>query len=251
MFFILSKILYFIVNPATWIIALLFLAIIFKRKNIKTALLICAALMYFVFTNNAIVNSALKMWEVPSLPADSIKLKYKYAVVLGGMAWKDTASGKLIIERSVDRILLAIQLYHAKKIDKILITGGSASIINQNMKEAPWIKEFCTVMGVDSADINIESDSKNTYENAIYSRKFIGITSEKILLITSAFHMRRSASIFKKAGYNFDYLATDPFVKTKLYFDDYIMPKSEALVKWTFLIKEVVGYIVYKILGYN
>ena len=49
------------------------------------------------------------------------------------------------------------------------------------------------IAGVRKKDILLENQSRNTHENAIYSLKIIEEENieGKVLLITSAFHMRR------------------------------------------------------------
>jgi uncharacterized SAM-binding protein YcdF (DUF218 family) len=72
----------------------------------------------------------------------------------------------------------------------------------------------------------------------------------RILLITSAFHMRRSMGCYKKEGFEFEVLSTNPFCKVRLYIDDYFIPKAEVIDKWGILIKEIVGTVTYKVAGY-
>jgi uncharacterized SAM-binding protein YcdF (DUF218 family) len=191
----------------------------------------------------------MRWWEVKSLPADSVKKVYTYAVVLGGMSDQDKRNGKLVIERSIDRIIQAVILYNQGKVKKIIVTGGSGELLNQGQKESMLIKDFCIKLGVRDSDILIETESRNTYENAIFTKRLIPYEKEKVLLITSAFHMRRSAAVFAKAGYKFDTLATDPFV-TRPAIDDYFLPNARALVGWQTLLKEMVGYLVYGLVGY-
>lgn len=206
--------------------------------------------MLLFFSNNFLFTKIGSKWENTARPASSVTGHYKHTVVLSGMGTTNIKTGKLYVGQSIDRILQAIIVYKQGKTEKILITGGSGSVFGQDRKEAPVIKNFCIKMGVLSEDIIVEAESKNTYENAVFSKKFIDIENEKILLVTSAMHMRRSMGIFTKAGYKFDCLATDPLTQPVLYPDDYFLPKAEALNGWTSLIKEIVGTLTYKVVGY-
>lgn len=216
----------------------------------KKIFLYLSIIFLLFFSNNYLFTKIGSKWEIAAKPASSITGHYKYAVVLGGMGSTNKETGKLYVGQSIDRILQAIIVYKQGKTDKILITGGSGSVFGQNRREAPVIKNFCIQMGVPPEDIIVEADSKNTRENATFSKKYIDIENDKILLITSAIHMRRSIACFKKVGYTFDYLATDPLTKAVLYPDDYFLPKTEAMDAWTSLIKEVVGFVTYKVVGY-
>jgi uncharacterized SAM-binding protein YcdF (DUF218 family) len=140
MFFILSKLLFFLINPIIWVLLLIFLGIVLKKK--RTILLVMAVTLLYILSNTAIFQFVSKKWEIESLPADSVKKHYTYAVVLGGMATGNTKNGKIHIGESIDRILQAIILYKQGKIDTILITGGSGLVLDQSAKEAPIIRKF-------------------------------------------------------------------------------------------------------------
>ncbi|MCX7985811.1 MAG: YdcF family protein [Bacteroidales bacterium] len=248
-FFVLSKLLFFALSPMVWIGLFLILSFCIKDDKLSKKLRIIALLIFLFFSNSAIQSTFMRWWEINTPPADSLNQKYTYAVVLGGMADRDPHSGKLIIERSIDRIIQAIILYKAEKVDKIVITGGSGELLNQDKKESIELKKFCEQLGVSPNDIIIEAASRNTFENAKYTKNIIPYKEERILLITSAFHMRRSSAIFKKAGYNFDILSTDP-IASRLRLDDYFLPKAKAIDNWIVLLKEVAGYLSYKLVGY-
>ena len=248
MFFVLSKLLFFLLNPVIWVLALIILGLFFKKRRV--IFLVSAAILLFLFSNAAIFQVVSKKWEIESLPADSIKKHYTYAVVLGGMASENIENGKMYIGQSIDRILQAIILYKQGKIDTILITGGSGMVLDQSMKEAPIIRKFCTDMGVKDSCILIEDQSRNTRENATMTKALLNNRHPSMLLITSAFHMRRSMGCFKKEGFEFDVLSTDPLCKTRLYIDDYFIPKADIIDKWGILIKEIAGTFTYKLAGY-
>jgi len=248
MFFVLSKLLFFLINPVIWVLALILLGIFSKKR--KTILLTLGFVLLYVLSNPAIFQFVSQKWEIESLPADSVKKHYTYAVVLGGMASGNMKNGKMHIGESIDRILQAIILHKQGKIDTILITGGSGLILDKSAKEAPLIRKFCTDMGVKDSCILIESQSRNTHENATMTKAMLNHNPSCILLITSAFHMRRSMGCFKKAGFEFEILSTDPLCKARLYMDDYFIPKADVIEKWGILIKEIVGTVAYKIAGY-
>ncbi|HEY9125228.1 MAG TPA: YdcF family protein [Bacteroidales bacterium] len=248
MFFILSKLLFFLINPIVWVLSLIVTGLLLKKR--KEAFYLSAAILLFIFSNAGIFQFVSKKWEIESLPADSVKKHYTYAVVLGGMASGNTENGKMLFGESIDRILQAIILYKQGKIDTIFITGGSGLVWGQSKKEAPIIRKFCTDMGVKENCILIEDQSRNTHENAIMTKALLNSCQGRILLITSAFHMRRSMGCFKKSGFEFDILSTNPLCRNQLYLDDYFIPKTEIIEKWGILLKEITGSIVYKLAGY-
>lgn len=250
MFFILSKLLYFFITPVAWFLTGLLwtLLAIYRRKPAKVAIMF-SLFVFLFFTNQALVSFVASKWEVPSLPPDSVAGSYKYGIVLGGMASLNPDNGKLHVSGSIDRLLTAIILYKQQKIEKIVITSGSGSLLMNEKKEAPELLHFCLQMGVSGNDIILEDQSRNTHENALFTKPLIE-NDEKVLLITSAFHMRRSAACFAKLGYKFDVISTDPIKRSVLSADDYFLPKAEPVMQWTFFIKEWIGFIAYRFAGY-
>ena len=66
------------------------------------------------------------------------------------------------------------------------------------------VKMFYKEMGADNKKIIFENKSRNTYENFIFSRKFINNNnSDKWILLTSAYHMKRAMSVAEKLELNF------------------------------------------------
>ncbi|HAN79569.1 MAG TPA: hypothetical protein DCQ31_18305, partial [Bacteroidales bacterium] len=154
--------------------------------------------------------------------------------------------------RSVNRITDAIRLYKAGKVKKILLTGGSGRVFGTEFKEALYLNDFLLEIGIPKKDIVIESEARNTAENALFTAEILKTKSyDKLLLITSAFHMRRSEACFKKAGLETTSYSTDFYdQKHNVEFSKIIFPDPDALFGWHLLIKEWVGFISYKVRGY-
>ena len=107
-------------------------------------------------------------------------------------------------------------------------------------------------MGVSKKDILIETNSRNTRENAMFSAKIIKeqFPNETPILITSAFHMRRSIGCFKKAEIGVIPLPVDFFTKhVRTDIRDFI-PNGGSFSLWSLLTHECLGLVVYKLLGY-
>jgi uncharacterized SAM-binding protein YcdF (DUF218 family) len=249
MFFVASKILYFLITPIFWILVLFAIALFIKKPNIKRNYIIAGILTLIFFSNQFFFNFFCKAWEVNAPIASQIRGHYKYGVVLGGMATADKYDGKKQFSASVDRLLEVLVLYKNGQIEKIVLSGGSGAMVHNKIKEAPILRNLCISLGIPDSAIIEEPMSRNTHENAVYTKDLIG-TDSKILLSTSAFHMRRSMGCFKKEGFKFDTVYTDPMEKFKLAPDDYFLPKAEVLFNWATLIKEWIGCVAYWIAGY-
>ncbi len=254
MFFFLSKIIAFLFSPFTWVfIALIILLKKLWKTPYKKYMLSLTVFLYII-SNSFIVDELVRAWEFSD---DNIYIKtthYNMAIVLGGMGRIDERQNRFDFTYSGDRLFQTLAMYHKKRVDKILITGGSGSISKPNHREAIYVKQYLKTISVPDSAILIESNSKNTYENAVFTKHILDSMQFKgsILLVTSSFHMRRSLAIFNKAGYkNLTPFITNKFTgKRKFEFDYCFIPNIEAVATLNLILHEIIGYATYKIKGY-
>ena len=250
MFFILSKILNFLLHPMLWIFILLLLAIFLKGHKVRRIFLIMATACLFVFGNEPLADYFTDRWEYPAVPLDSVK-HYDYGIVLSGMGTYHESSESFRFYDGSDRLIQAVTLYQMGKLDKLILTGGSGRLIDDEYKEAKYLKQYLLQWNIPENDILSETLSRNTYENARNTIERYYKPKKNYLLITSAFHMRRALGCFKKQGLNPDVFPTGPNNDLSpgniIY---YIAPNKRAFEKWDILLKEWVGYVAYDIMGY-
>ncbi|MEI6347277.1 MAG: YdcF family protein [Bacteroidota bacterium] len=252
-FFIISKILSFLFNPLFWIGLLLIFAIFLKNKVTARKCLIAVVVLFFLFTNNFLIDMILRGWESKIVPYSELKPSYDVGVVLGGgMVNIDRTNDRLIFRNNPDRFLQALDLYNKKRIKKILISSGAGSMIFRDVIESDLLKRFLLDNHVPDSAIVIDTKSNNTYENAKFTKDLIVQNNFKsVLLITSATHMRRSKGCFEKQSISVDVYPTDKLVSTWRYDPNYLfVPSIDALERWMIFIHEFTGYIVYKTMGY-
>lgn len=176
---------------------------------------------------------------------------YQVGILLTGMVQFDV-HGQGFFGNSSDRFIQTANLYHAGKIKKILVTGGSGSVLHTYPPEAEFLRSMLITNGIPESDIISEPASRNTYENAIFSKKLIDSLKLQppFLLITSAQHMRRSAAVFNKARLSFipnpcDYKVVDEYFSI----DEMLMPDAKLLNDWSHLLKEIIGLWTYQLTG--
>ena len=253
MFFYISKLFYFLLTPIVWFVIAFAFAIYTKNKSLRKKVILFSCIGLYVFSNQFIANETIRQWEVQTIHIDSIKKPYDYGIVLGGFNTYDVKFDRVNFNKASDRLWQTLLLYKQGKIKKILISGGEGRIIKENYSESEITKEFLIKIGIPEGDILIEPNSRNTYENAIETAKIVKHqhTNQTYIIITSAIHMKRAQACFKKAGINCDTFSTDRIAgKTKFLFDYCFIPDLKALENWRVLIREIVGYISYSIVGY-
>lgn len=207
------------------------------------------------FTNPFLSNLALLAWEPEFKPFDEIE-NHEIGIVLTGVTnLSKTAYDRTFFNKGADRITHALQLYQMGKIKKILITGGQGLNPVNPQSEAELLQRFLIMTGMPEEDIWIEDQSKNTAQNAQFTKDFLekkGInTNQEFILITSAFHMFRSKGCFDKVGLKTESFPTDYYSHDVKYdIPSLIFPDSNSIQYWTKLFKEWLGIIVYKLVGY-
>ncbi len=252
-FFILSKILAFLITPLIWILGLLIYSFIQKDERRRRKIILISILLIYIFSNPFIFNECMRRWEVPPIKETELDTKYDAVIVPGGLSFYDNEVDRVQFGRGNDRLMQAIHLYKKGRASKIFFTGGSGSITFPEMKEAPNIRSFLIELGIPDEDILIESDSKNTRENALFSKPILeeNFPGGKFVLSTSAFHMRRAMGCFEKVGISADAYSTDRYSGPSRYEPDFLfMPSHDIFFNWNNLIHEVVGYLIYKLAGY-
>ncbi|MFM9841039.1 MAG: YdcF family protein [Cyclobacteriaceae bacterium] len=255
MFFFLSKTLSYVTMPLV-IICILLLFFIFLKKSSKwknRCLKISIGMLFF-FTNDFINNEVARWWEIPATPIASIQKKYEYGILLTGVARSDMEpDDRIYLGRGGDRVTQTLQLYQLGIIKKILVSGGNGKLNEVKKQEADVLFDLLVIMGVPPSDILIENKSRNTHESAMEVNKLFRdqIKPTECVLITSAFHMRRSQACFAKQGLAMDGFSTD-FISHKRKFtpDALFIPKEESMGNWHILVKEWTGLVAYKLMGY-
>jgi uncharacterized SAM-binding protein YcdF (DUF218 family) len=130
---------------------------------------------------------------------------------------------------------------------RLVFTGGTGRILDRTDTEADGARRLLPLLGLDPARVLFEDQSRNTYENAVFALELARpAEGENWLLVTSAFHMPRSLSAFRKAGwivtpYPVGYL-TPPGAE-----DDWTIPTAfdGRLRMLAVAMREIAGYVYY------
>jgi uncharacterized SAM-binding protein YcdF (DUF218 family) len=126
-------------------------------------------------------------------------------IILGGTADADSTFGRgsgLELNEAGDRILAMLALARRYPEARIVFTGGAGEIIGSGLPEADAVKRDIGLYGLDPGRIIFENRSRNTWENAVFTKALVRPRDgETWLIVTSAFHMPRSMGVFRQAGF--------------------------------------------------
>jgi uncharacterized SAM-binding protein YcdF (DUF218 family) len=244
MYFIFSKLLLIFILPLTWILVFLIAALMVKKTKQKRQSLIISIVLLLLFTNPFILDQYAKYWDIKPVPLKNKGL-YSCAIVLGGFAGED-AKGNGAFNGAADRFIQGLKLLATGKVSHILISGGNGSLIPDHFEESDWVKTQLVQLKVPDSCILIENRSRNTIENAAFSKAILikkGLQPPYIL-VTSAFHMRRSLMIFKKEKVDVLPYPCNYIVGKGDFSPGEFIPDSQVMTAWSIYTKELVGTAV-------
>lgn len=191
----------FILLPGIFIVLLMISGLYFLfKKNLKAGMfnLFIGSLMWFLSTS-PVSDTLLERLEydfaVPKHPKGDV------IILLGGGAYggvPDLSGVGTPSEMTLYRVVTAVRLYKRLKIP-IIVSGGT--VFQHAKPEAPIVQRFLVDLGVPDNAIIMEDKSLNTSQNAKNTRKIClerGFRTP--ILVTSAFHMKRSVMLFKSVG---------------------------------------------------
>jgi uncharacterized SAM-binding protein YcdF (DUF218 family) len=102
---------------------------------------------------------------------------------------------------SVERITVIAKLARDYPNARIVYSGGNGSLSGGD-PETQYVMPMLESFGVPQQRVILESRSRNTYENAVYSKALVKPKpGERWLLVTSAWHMPRAVGCFRRAGF--------------------------------------------------
>lgn len=254
MFFFLSKTISFLVMPFTVITMLFLLSGFWKNPVWKKRFFWTAIVLLLFFSNSFIANEFMRAWEIKTTAYNDMK-PHKVGIVLTGATISLlTPNDRVYFQRGADRVTHTVQLYKLGLIGKVLISGGVGTLKEVDEPEADKLKRAMIMMGVPEDSILTENGTRNTYESAVVVKKMLDslhLKADDCLLITSAFHMRRSLACYRKANLDIEPFSTDFYAHPRFFYPDSLfIPSVDAIMLWHKLFKEWMGFIAYKIAGY-
>lgn len=167
-------------------------------------------------------------------------------ILLGGGAYDnapDLTGVGAPSEEMLARLVAAVRLQ--KRLDVPVIISGGA-VFKGRKPEAPIVKRFLADLGIPSGKIIIEDKSRDTIENAKYTKAICEKAGfRKPILVTSALHMRRSVMSFEKAGIKVVPVPANFRTWVRKYgWEDYLPGSGSGSAAGA--IKEYVGFLFYK-----
>ena len=208
MFFVLSKTLGLMLLPTNFLIGVgLVGAILMATRfaSLGRKLVVASVVLLAICGFSPLGNLLLYPLESRFPPWDAARGAPHGIIVLGGSIDADLSAthGAAIVRSSADRIIAAAALAHRYPNARVIFSGGSANLASNDAREADYAGAVFESLGISKARLIMERRSRNTQENAEFSKTLAAPKDgERWLLVTSAFHMPRSVGLFRKAGFD-------------------------------------------------
>jgi uncharacterized SAM-binding protein YcdF (DUF218 family) len=255
LFFAVSKTIGYFLLPSNFLIGLGLVGAILLwtrfaragRRLMVTVLVLLAICAYSPLANFLLypLESRFPKWDGSSGDPDGI-------VVLGGPLDADlsAAHGVPVISGASDRIISAAKLALRYPNARIVYTGGSPNLLHNDAKEADYATALFQELGIAKSRLIMERQSRNTRENAEFSRQVaMPKPGERWLLVTSAYHMPRSIGLFREAGFTIEAYPVDWKVGTKEDLFKYYVVANDGLQLVDTAVREWLGLLAYRITG--
>lgn len=255
MSFILSKILWGIAHPGNALALLLVggVLLLFSRRDtrrrsgrrIVTAVAIAFLALTVLPAGPLAIRPLEERFPKPTLPA-----RVDGIIVLGGAVNPEISAERHepALSDAAERVLAMVELGRRYPDARMVFTGGSGLLLAGPYREGEAMRAALDQVGFDSGRVLIENESRNTWENALFSRAAVQPQSgETWILVTSAWHMPRAVGIFRRVGwgvlpYPVDYRSR-PGLRPWLIFD---LEGNLNTLGWA--VREWIGLVAYHLM---
>jgi uncharacterized SAM-binding protein YcdF (DUF218 family) len=253
LFFIVSKIVWLFASPLHFLLLCLIVGLLLAplwRHGRTLALGAAAGLALITFTP----ASALLLRPLEDrFPVRSATMTPpKGIIVLGGAVDEKVTAARdqVALNEAAERMTAAAALARLYPQAILVFSGGSGALIDDSAKEADAARRLWRELGVPDSQMMFENRSRNTFENAAFTKELINPRpGDDWLLVTSAYHMPRSMGIFRALGMNPIAFPVD--FRTFGNSQDWLPPGDGSLAIRNFetAAREWVGLLAYRLTG--
>jgi uncharacterized SAM-binding protein YcdF (DUF218 family) len=263
-FFILSKVVQFCIEPLNWVLVFVILSLLFlslRKPDLCRRFLVLALIDLVVIAWLPSSEFFLRTLE-DAYPKNNINQIAEGdiggIIILGGAIEGGQIAldrGEISIYSSAERVTKAFELIRKFPNVPYIFSGYSGRLSPKGLSEADAFKQLVQEQGLNEQMGHYENQSRNTYENMLYLKPMIQEFGEKNaagapkpwLLITSAWHMYRSVKIAQKQGIEVIPVLVDYRTGNHLRWTSFDL--EEGVQNWNKLLHELIGIVAYWLTG--
>lgn len=172
-------------------------------------------------------------------------------IILGGAedARADPPRELAGLNEAAERYTEAVALARRYPQARVVFTGGTALLVLKAAGESVTAGRLLEALGIDKSRITLEGRSRDTYENAVFTKELVKpAPGQRWLLITSGWHMPRAMGCFRRAGFPVEPWPVDYRTNGRYSVWPNDRP-ADGLREFDSAVREYVGLVMYYLRG--
>lgn len=161
------------------------------RRIILSLLITALAGLFAVYLINRHIKSVSQSKLETSMTEISVENPPRVAIVFGAKVWNDKSPSPVLY----DRVVTAVELYRAGRVEKILMSGDNPT---ENYDEPTAMKETAVRLGVSASDVVLDFAGRRTYDTCYRAREIFEV--RKAIIVTQEFHQARALYLCNNLG---------------------------------------------------
>lgn len=249
-----------LVDPAALLLVFLVLAsgLCLRRRNwLEASILIGLAILIEVTLGTTLSRRLLADLETPYLPGrQQLPVKADAIVMLGGAhEYNPRELFQMGFIEASDRIVTAVELLRQDRAGALVLCSAKAVVNDREVPDSEFIERLMERWNLRRGRIIRLPIGRNTVDEA---HEVAALASKhgwkRILLVSSAFHLRRAEATFRKAGVGeiipvgCDFRGVFPGDPG---YDHITLPRTESATALKLWLHEQVGWWYYDIRGWR
>ena len=210
-----------------------------------------AMLLLWVFSLGLVSQGLWRSLEAPWRRRSALEAQADAIVVLSGGRHPAPGPAQLSEWHDPDRFLAGLNLFRAGKAPRLLFTGGASPFRPGQRPEGQHYLQEAALLGVPEAAMASTAPVLNTADEAVAIRRLLPARQSRVLLVTSAFHMRRAQRLFERQGlqvlpFPVDFQARGRWAGPLWRDPTQWLPSAGALDNSSRAMRELLGRLVYR-----
>ncbi len=211
MFHALSKVVFFVIQPSSLmaIVVVVGLVLAMWTRHTRRGLRIAAGAFALLIGAGLLPLGNVLLLPLEArfalAPAPGPDDRIAAIILLGGFedGWVSSGRSGLAVNESAERLTEGVRLAKSLPLARVVFTGGSGSLLTTEPNATGPVGQFLEDMGIAPGRIVLEGRSRNTFENAVFTRDLLQLSrGARVAIVTSAYHMPRAMGVFRKAGFD-------------------------------------------------
>lgn len=239
-----------------WLALLLTLFVALRRRKFGVALpaLLAAGFMFLIGATR-LPEKLLTPLERPYLITNLDVVPAADAVVIlgGGMRFSQYEVAGVGLNEAADRFVMGLELMRRGKAGNLVLGGATRTLNGREINEPELVRNWFASWGLVREPMFCLKDCKTTHDEALRTAALVKAKHwRRVLLVTSAAHMRRAAAVFQTAGVPVVCVACDYQTRVSVGAEDRYnpIPQTSGFIQMDIYLHEEIGWLIYRYRGW-